>query len=151
MFILLQFIPSKRMSTASRPNLIVAAAAAAVVLVASPVSSLLMSDQQHHHNHHVARQTPLGRPSFVQLNASANQPKFTELEKLKAKRLSIRRRRDVDVEASSATSRRDGVHPENERTSSSSEHSTTIGLEYLYEAGEERHSDDLFHIILMPS
>ena len=139
------------MSTSSRPNLFVAAAAAAVVLVASPVSSLLMSDQQHHHNHHVARQTPLGRPSFVQLNASTNQPKFTELEKLKAKRLSIRRRRDVDVEASSATSRHDGVHPENERASSSSEHSTTIGLEYLYEAGEERHSDDLFHIILMPS
>ncbi len=29
--------------------------------------------------------------------------------------------------------------------------SLITGLEYLYEAGEERHSDDLFHIILMSS
>lgn len=131
------------MSTASRPKLFLAATAtAAAVLAARPASSLLISDQNH-----VARQT-LGRPSFVQLDASSNnnrRPQYSELEKLTAKRLSILRRRapepdiDVDVEGSASSIDKQQQSP------------TTIDLEYLYESGEERHSDDLFHIILMPS
>ena len=130
------------MSTASRPKLFLAATAtAAAVLAARPASSLLISDQNH-----VARQT-LGRPSFVQLDASSNnrRPQYSELDKLTAKRLSILRRRapepdiDVDVEGSASSIDKQQQSP------------TTIDLEYLYESGEERHSDDLFHIILMPS
>jgi hypothetical protein len=129
------------MTTASRPKLFFAAIAA-TVLAARPATSLLISDQNH-----VARQT-LGRPSFVQLDASASsnnrRPQYTELEKLTAKRLSIRRRRitepDVDVAAEVSAS-----------IDEQQQSPTAIDLEYLYESGEERHSDDLFHIILMPS
>jgi len=131
------------MSAASRPKLFLAATAAAV-LAARSTTSLLISDQNH-----VARQTlTLGRPSFVQLDASSNnnrRPQYSELDKLTAKRLSILRRRapepdiDVDVEGSASSIDKQQQSP------------TTIDLEYLYESGEERHSDDLFHIILMPS
>lgn len=63
---------------------------------------------------------------------------FSELDKLKSKRLSIRRRpieqTDVVVEGGIVDS------------------SSELVLEYLYdETEEERHSDDLYHIILMPS
>ncbi len=127
------------MSTSSRPRLL---SAATVALFASPASSLLISDQQHH----VARQT-LGRPSFVPLDASADRSKYTELEKLKAKRLSIRRRRVSESALEEPVNSNDDVH-QNRHASKSP---ATIGLEYLYDAGEERHSDDLFRIILMPS
>ena len=123
------------MSTAFHPKLLLAVTAA---LVAVPgASSLLISDQ---HNARVARQS-FGRPSFTQLEA--NRSTFSELDKLKAKRLSIRRRiPEPSVELvgeDQAVHVADGNSP------------PTIGLEYLYEAGEMRHSDDLSHIILMPS
>ncbi len=130
---------SSKMNSSSRSKLLFATTAA---LFASPASCLLISDPQHV----VARQT-LGRPSFVRLDASADRSKYTELEKLKAKRLSIRRRRVSESAVEEPVNSNDDVH-QNRYASKSPE---TIGLEYLYDAGEERHSDDLFHIILMPS
>lgn len=64
---------------------------------------------------------------------------FSELDKLKSKRLSIRRR---PIEQTEVPVEGDAV------VDSSSE----LVLEYLYdETEEERHSDDLYHILLMPS
>lgn len=136
------------MKTASCPKWFFAATAA---FVAGPASSLLHSEQRH-----VARQT-LARPSFLKLDASANRHKFTELEKLKAKRLSIRRRRvpeefKVDKLEVSSNGEED-LHMRSQvpDDDNSDTYHATIGLEYLYEVGQERHSDDLFHIILLPS
>lgn len=117
---------------------------AAAALLVDPASALFISDQHLHFSHQ-----KLGRPSFARLNAYDNQSKYSELEKLKAKRLSIQRRRlsESDDVADSLISINKVAH-QDQHASQSLE---SNGLEYLYEAREERHSDDLFHIILMPS
>merc|ERR1712087_36719 len=104
--------------------------------VAVPAASALLAN----HNPHSSHIQQLGRPSSLPLDAS--QQPFSELDKLRAKRLSIRRPR-TDPEAEAAAEARDAEESTND--------SPTAGLEYLYEAGEVRHSDDLFHLILMPS
>ena len=63
---------------------------------------------------------------------------FSELDKLKSKRLSIRRR---PIEQTEVPVESDAVV----------DSSSDLVLEYLYETQEERHSDDLYHILLMPS
>jgi len=63
---------------------------------------------------------------------------FSELDKLKSKRLSIRRR---PIEQTEVPVEGDAVI----------DLSSELVLEYLYETQEERHSDDLYHILLMPS
>ncbi|KAL3808533.1 hypothetical protein ACHAXA_002700 [Cyclostephanos tholiformis] len=81
-----------------------------------------------------------GRPTFLKLEASRQS--FSGLDKLKAKRLSIRRRiPEPEIDAMSECREADDQV----------NYSSVGGLEYLYEVGEERHSDDLYHIILMPS
>ncbi|KAL7524688.1 hypothetical protein ACHAXR_000675, partial [Thalassiosira sp. AJA248-18] len=98
-------------------------------LAAAPLSSPLFFGHRRHH-----------QPSFLKLDAQQRQP-FSELESLKAKRLSLRRRLP-EPEAVASVANHDDIMPTRV---------ITPGLEYLYETGEERHSDDLFHIILMPS
>ena len=89
--------------------------------------------------HHTTRTT--GRPSSLRLEA--NSEPFSELDKLKAKRLDIRRPHLPDPEVDAAA--------EKNRDIKKDVTNDTPGLEYLCEAGEERHSDDLYHIILMKS
>eukprot|EP00580_Thalassiosira_gravida_P012690 CAMPEP_0201628282 /NCGR_PEP_ID=MMETSP0493-20130528/3268_1 /ASSEMBLY_ACC=CAM_ASM_000838 /TAXON_ID=420259 /ORGANISM="Thalassiosira gravida, Strain GMp14c1" /LENGTH=229 /DNA_ID=CAMNT_0048098995 /DNA_START=123 /DNA_END=812 /DNA_ORIENTATION=- len=122
------------MSTIYRPKLILAATAA---LAAIPATSALLAN----HNAHATHIQQLGRPSLLPLEA--NQQPFSELDKLKAKRLSLRRR-VVEAEVEAAVESHDAVDD-------LTNNSLTSGLEYLYEATDERSSDDLFHLILMPS
>jgi hypothetical protein len=122
------------MSSITRTKAFLAATAALVALPAS--TTALIATHDVHSSRHLS-----GRSSLLKLDA--NQQPFSELDKLRAKRLSLRRpTQEPEVEAASAesTDLGDVAHD-----------SFTKGLEYLYEAGEERHSDDLFHIILMPS
>lgn len=121
------------MSAATRPRMVFIATAA---LVAFPASSALLLSKSS------APSSPqlFGRPSFLKLEA--NRQSFSELDKLKAKRLSIRRPL-LEPEIENAIDNHDTEDVANE--------SLVAGLEYLYETGEERHSDDLYHIILMPS
>lgn len=120
------------MSSITSPKMFLAAT---VALVATPAALALVST----HNAHSSRQ-PFGRPSFLKLEA--NQQPFSELDNLRSKRLSIRSRLS-EPEAEVAV--------ESVAVEAVANDSLTTGLEYLYEAGEERHSDDLFHVILMPS
>jgi len=120
------------MSTITLPKMFLAATAA---LVAVPAASALLST----YNAHSSHKQLFGRPSFLTLEAK--QQPFSELDKLKAKRLSLRRTPEPEVEATVESHDLEDV----------TNNSLMAGLEYLYEAGEERHSDDLFHIILMPS
>lgn len=125
------------MSNITRPRMYMAATAA---LVAIPAASALLST-------HDTLRTPrqFGRPSFVKLEA--NRQPFSELDKLRAKRLSIRQRLpDPETDSGEAAVESHGDVPEH-----AAKDSFVAGLEYLYEAGDERHSDDLFHIILMSS
>lgn len=122
------------MSTIYRPKMILAATAA---LAAIPAASALLAN----HNAHATHIQQLGRPSLLPLEA--NQQPFSELDKLKAKRLSLRRR-VVEPEVEPAVESHDAVDD-------LTNNSLTSGLEYLYEATDERSSDDLFHLILMPS
>ena len=84
------------------------------------------------------------------MKLDAQRQPFSELDKLRAKRLSIRRQvpNVEEIEATSSSS-------VDENFDGAAQDVTTnddlISLEYLYESGEERHSDDLFHIILLPS
>lgn len=132
------------MSTITRPKAILVATAA---LAAVPASLALLTT-------HDAIISPNShqqfgrRPSFVTTKLEANRQPFSELDKLKAKRLSIRRPRFPEPDEAEAVV---DVADANVDVSSKNSDSLIMGLEYLYEAGEERHSDDLFHIILMPS
>mmetsp|Transcript_35757 Transcript_35757/g.64403 ORF Transcript_35757/g.64403 Transcript_35757/m.64403 type:complete len:229 (+) Transcript_35757:179-865(+) len=121
-----------KMSIITLPKMFLAATAA---LVAVPAASALLST----YNAHSSHKQLFGRPSFLTLEAK--QQPFSELDKLKAKRLSLRRTPEPEVEATVESHDLEDV----------TNNSLMAGLEYLYEAGEERHSDDLFHIILMPS
>jgi hypothetical protein len=120
------------MRSIARSQMFVAATAA---LAAIPASSALLAQGRDVH-----LSGRVGTPSsFTKLDA--NRGNFSELDKLKAKRLSLRRKLpepEVDVPAAEDHDALDAA-------------AVPAGLEYLYEAGEERHSDDFFHLILMPS
>jgi hypothetical protein len=124
------------MSTATRRPRPFFIATAALVAFPASTSALL-------HSHSNAPSSPQpfgGRPAFLKLEATRQS--FSGLDKLKAKRLSIRRRiPEPEVEATSDSRDADDLMND----------SSIGGLEYLYDAGEERHSDDLYHLILMPS
>jgi len=101
------------------------------------------------HSSNVQNQPFLGRPSLpsTSLQYRWDESSFSGLDKLKAKRLLIRRDRH---DSHSGISRVDEVEEEVEDASIM----VVAGeLEYLYdETEEERYSnDDLYHIILMPS
>jgi len=113
------------------------AATATAALVALPSASALIAT----HDVHSSRKL-FSRQSLVRLDA--NQQPFSELDKLRAKRLSLRPR-VPKYEAETSFENNDDFDMD------VAHGSLTPGLEYLYEAEEERHSDDLFHIILMPS
>lgn len=123
------------MSSITRPKLFLAATA---VLVAVPAASALLASG---HDAHLLFGVGGARPSLVKLNANGGRP-FSELDKLRARRLSLRR---PEPEADTAAA------AEGHDAEDAAHDSLTAGLEYLYEAGEERHSDDFFHLILMPS
>ena len=101
----------------------------------------------HSSNVHVQHQPILGRPSLLSPTSLQyrQDESFSELDKLKAKRLLIRRDRH---DSHSEISRVEDVGEEVEDASM-----VVAGeLEYLYETEEERYSNDnLYHIILMPS
>ena len=63
---------------------------------------------------------------------------FSELDKLRAKRKNLLRRPSYQQQQPSASAM-------------PSMPSKKQGLEYLYDQSEERHADDFFHVILMPS
>jgi len=73
--------------------------------------------------------------SSTQLDAAANN--FSELDKLRAKRLNLRR---PSPPSAAVIDHHDAAA-----------HSEQQGLEYLYDQRQERHDDDFFHVILMPS
>ena len=102
----------------------------------------------HSSNVHVQHQPILGRPSLLSPTSLQyrQDESFSELDKLKAKRLLIRRDRH---DSHSEISRVEEVGEEVEDASM-----VVAGeLEYLYDETEEgRYSnDDMYHIILMPS
>lgn len=81
--------------------------------------------------------------SFQLDAAAAGNNNFSELDKLRAKRLSLRR----PSPSSQATATSGPI-----KDHASSENNTQQrGLEYLYDQTQERHDDDFFHVILMPS
>jgi len=117
--------------------------AAAAALAAVPAASALVLTNQGQSS--LSSRPLFGRPSFLKLEA--RRQSFSELDRLKAKRMGIARsRRQPEPEPQSAAEVE--THDALEDTAN---YSLTTSLEYLYDAGEERHSDDLFHIILMPS
>ena len=78
-----------------------------------------------------------------QLDATAaGNNNFSELDKLRAKRLSLRRPSPSQAAATTSGPIKDV---------SSETHTQQRGLEYLYDQTQERHDDDFFHVILMPS
>ena len=74
-----------------------------------------------------------------QLDASSGNNNFSELDKLRAKRLSLKRPSPSQAAATSG--------PIKDASSDTQQR----GLEYLYDQTQERHDDDFFHVILMPS
>jgi len=79
------------------------------------------------------------RSLFFQLDATAssnNNHNLSELDKLRAKRLSLRRPSSPPPSLAS---------PVNDQPQQRGL------LEYLYDQNQERHDDDFFHVILMPS
>lgn len=85
-------------------------------------------------------------PSTTQLDAAANN--FSELDNLRAKRLSLRRPSPPspsDAAAIISDNINDG------HASAGDQQQQQQGLEYLYDQRQERHDDDFFHVILMPS
>ena len=83
--------------------------------------------------------------SFQLDAAAAGNNNFSELDKLRAKRLSLRRPSPSSQTAEAATT--SGPI----QNDASSENTQQRGLEYLYDQTQERHDDDFFHVILMPS
>jgi hypothetical protein len=97
----------------------------------------------HSSNVHVQHQPILGRPSLLSPTSLQYRwdESFSELDKLKAKRLLIRRDRHDQKS-----------DEELEDVEDASIMVVAGELEYLYdETEEERYSNDLYHIILMPS
>ena len=79
--------------------------------------------------------TASSRTSSSQLDATSSN-NFSELDKLRAKRLNLRR--PIIEEASAPI-----IHDDSQQQEQ--------GLEYLYDQRQERHEDDFYHVILMPS
>jgi len=119
------------MNTITCPKIIIVATAA---LAATPAALALVT--QHVHS------SRLSPPSLLKLGA--NQQPFSELDNLRTKRLALRRRLP-EPEAELAVQGHDAEDVSNESLVSDLE------LDYLYDAKKERNSDELFHIILMPS
>lgn len=71
---------------------------------------------------------------------NSNLNNFSELDKLRAKRKNLLKR-----PSSSTTQQQPSA------SAMPSMPSKKQGLEYLYDQSEERHADDFFHVILMPS
>lgn len=84
--------------------------------------------------------------SSTQLDAAASSSSnnnFSELNNLRAKRLSLTRRRPQPSSSSPIDDHPIGaIHTQQQQQQ---------GLEYLYDQTQERHDDDFFHVILMPS
>eukprot|EP00577_Skeletonema_sp_RCC1716_P018743 CAMPEP_0113413772 /NCGR_PEP_ID=MMETSP0013_2-20120614/23634_1 /TAXON_ID=2843 ORGANISM="Skeletonema costatum, Strain 1716" /NCGR_SAMPLE_ID=MMETSP0013_2 /ASSEMBLY_ACC=CAM_ASM_000158 /LENGTH=267 /DNA_ID=CAMNT_0000300529 /DNA_START=82 /DNA_END=885 /DNA_ORIENTATION=- /assembly_acc=CAM_ASM_000158 len=81
----------------------------------------------------------------TQLDAAANN--FSELDQLRAKRLSLRRPSPPSPsDAAAIISDNNDDH-----ASAGDQQQQQQGLEYLYDQRQERHDDDFFHVILMPS
>lgn len=78
------------------------------------------------------------------LRLDATRQTFSELDNLKAKRLNIRQQY---IPAAKLATTKEGTPQDATTTPNDS----LVSLEYLYDANEERHADDLFHIILLPS
>ena len=78
------------------------------------------------------------------LRLDATRQTFSELDNLKAKRLNIRQQY---IPAAELATTKEGEESDATMTPNDS----LVSLEYLYDANEERHADDLFHIILLPS
>ena len=125
------------MNSIPRPILV---AAAAIATVQS--SSALLS------THDVVLSHNRPSPSFVtKLHAANNnRQEFSELDAMKAKRMALLRQRRGGAAITEPENPSRDIILDADPSSDSSD-----PLEYLYEDGEERHSDDLFHIILMPS
>lgn len=122
------------MNSIPRPILV---AAAAIATVQSSSALLSTHDVVLSHN----------RPSFVtRLHAANNRQEFSELDAMKAKRMALLRQRRGGAAFTEPENPSRDIILDADPSSDSSD-----PLEYLYEDGEERHSDDLFHIILMPS
>jgi hypothetical protein len=68
---------------------------------------------------------------------NSNINNFSELDKLRAKRKNLLKRPSYQQQPSASAM--------------PSMPSKKQGLEYLYDQSEERHADDFFHVILMPS
>ena len=77
----------------------------------------------------------------------ATRQTFSELDNLKAKRLNIRKQHIPSAELATTEEGEESDTQDATMTPNDS----LVSLEYLYDAAEERHSDDLFHIILLPS
>ncbi len=85
--------------------------------------------------------TELHYASSADDNSNINN--FSELDKLRAKRKNLLKR------PSSTQSSTQQQQPS--ASAMPSMPSKKQGLEYLYDQSEERHADDFFHVILMPS
>jgi len=102
---------------------------AAAALAAVPASALV-----HGTRAHASRKQSPGRPSLIELHAT--RPSFSALDRLRARRLGLRDCPSAPGAGASET-------PDDA--------DRVAGLEYLYDAGEERRLDDMFHVILLPS
>ena len=78
----------------------------------------------------------------------ATRQTFSELDNLKAKRLNIRQQYIPAADLASAKETEDSIDTQD---ATMTPNDNLVSLEYLYDTAEERHSDDLFHIILLPS
>ena len=118
------------MATTNRPRRMILAAA----LVSIPASAFLNNGYS----------TTSHIPST---KLDATRQTFSELDNLKAKRLNIRQQHSPAAEM--ATTKTEESTDTQDETMTPND--SLVSLEYLYDADEERHSDDLFHIILLPS
>lgn len=78
----------------------------------------------------------------------ATRQTFSELDNLKAKRLNIRQQY---IPAAEMANTKEGEDSIDTQDATMTPNDSLVSLEYLYDTAEERHADDLFHIILLPS
>jgi len=120
------------MTTINRPRRMILAAA----LVCTPASAFL--NKGYSTTSHNIPSTKL----------DATRQTFSELDNLKAKRLNIRQQHTPAADVASA---KEGEESIDTQDATMTPNDSLVSLEYLYDTAEERHSDDLFHIILLPS
>jgi len=134
------------MNTSSHHPLVLAATAAALISTVPSTTGLINTKQLKTSRHssfskvdyHCSRQQHWRRPSSVTALSAQS-----ELEKLRSKREAILKRHFP--EATDDSEARSTIPLETDCNESFN------GLEYLYDIDDERHDEDLFHIILMPS